>query len=447
MKRISAIICAYNEENTIESVIRAASQSKLLSEIIVVNDGSEDKTSATLQHLRNEIDFKIIHLVENMGKGYAMATGIEQSTGGVIVFIDADLYDLNPCHIDELITPILKDEVHMVLGQPSETLINYALNPFKVLTGQRTVLKSDILPILENMRTSRFGVETLINLYYKANGKKVKYISLNGLKHHTKFQKTSATDATKQFAAEGHEIAITLFKNYDLILRSIMNKVIMEDQKIKTKEIKKQIVADMNEATNVGNDIEQSVAKAAQSATEKAFAGTHYSTEKIKEVAHTVLTAAAEVAEESGSYVKEVTHGALKGVREGINTTTKKTKQTLKETETGVKDYSKTEIAKTKGELRDINEILIGTIRSVASKANKVVKESLNDLADKAYVAKSELKLIIKNAPVTVKKKMQYAERDIRDLKGRTVKTGKSTFLGMQKEIKKGLKKELDKKQ
>jgi glycosyltransferase involved in cell wall biosynthesis len=319
MKRISAIICAYNEKNTIESVIRAASQSKLLSEIIVVNDGSEDKTSATLQHLRNEIDFKIIHLVENMGKGYAMATGVEQSTGGVIAFIDADLYDLNPCHIDELITPILKDEVDMVLGQPSETVINYAFNPFKVLTGERTVLKSDILPILENMRTSRFGVETLINLYYKANGKKVKYISLNGLKHPTKFQKTSVTDATKQFAAEGHEIAITLFKNYDLILNSMMNKLIKEEQKMKTKEIKKQIVADMNEA-------------------------------------------------------------------------------------------------------------------------NKVVKESLNDLADKLYETKSELKIKIKNAPVTAKKTMQAAERDVKDLSGRTVEIGKSTFSGMQKGIKKGTK-------
>ena len=238
MKRISAIICAYNEENTIENVIRAVSQSKLISEIIVVNDGSEDKTSRILWHLKNEIDFKIIDIAENMGKGYAMATGIELSTGGIIAFIDADLYNLKPCHIDELITPILSDEADMVLGQPSETVINYAVNPFKVLTGERTVLKSDILPILEEIKTSRFGVETLINLYYKANGKKVKYISLNGLKHPTKFHKTSVINATKQFAAEGHEIAITVFKNYDLIINSIINKLFKKEQKMKIKEIK-----------------------------------------------------------------------------------------------------------------------------------------------------------------------------------------------------------------
>ncbi|MCK5840496.1 MAG: hypothetical protein KAG99_11645, partial [Bacteroidales bacterium] len=324
---------------------------------------------------------------------------------------------------------------------------NYAVNPFKALTGQRTVLKSDILPILEDISTSRFGVETLINLYYKANKKRVKYISLNGLKHPTKFQKTSVMNATKQFAAEGHEIAVTLFKNYDLILSGIKNKLIKEEQKMKTNEAKKQIVSDMNEAINLSKDIEQSIAEAAQSATEKAFAGTDYSPEKIKEVTLMVLSAAAEVAEGSGNYVKEVTKGALKGLREGINTSTSKTKQTLKVTETGVRDYSKTEIAKAKGELRNLNKILIDTIRHVASKANKVVGESLNDLADKANETKSNLQIRIKNVPVTVKRKMQYAERDVRGLSERSVEIGKNTLSGRQKGINKGIKRELDTKQ
>ncbi|MBE9481627.1 MAG: glycosyltransferase, partial [Bacteroidetes bacterium] len=282
-------------------------------------------------------NLKYISLSENKGKGYAMATGVKNSIGEIITFIDADLSNLTEEHFSQLVTPVFSKDVDMVLGQPSETVVNYAVNPFKVLTGERTVLKSDILPILEEIKTSRFGVETLINLYYKANGKKVKYISLNGLKHPTKFQKTTVINATKQFAAEGHEIAITLFKNYDLIINNIINILIKEEQKMKIKEIKKQIVADMNKATNVGKDIEQSVAKAAQSVTEKTFAGTHYSTEKIKEVTHTVLTAAAEVAEESGSYVKEVTQGALKGVRAGINTITKKTMQAA---EKDVKDLN-----------------------------------------------------------------------------------------------------------
>ena len=314
--KISAIICAYNEEKTIKNVITTVSD-YFFDEVVVINDGSTDRTDEIVRGLTDLHNLKYLSLSENNGKGYAMATGIESAIGEIIAFIDADLSNLTEEHFSQLVTPVFNKEADMVLGQPSETVINYAVNPFKALTGERTVLKSDILPILEKIKISKFGVETLINLYYKANRKKVKYISLNGLKHPTKFQKTSVTDATKQFAAEGHEIAITLFKNYDLIINSIMNKLIKEEHKMKTKKIKKQIVADMN-------------------------------------------------------------------------------------------------------------------------KANKVVKESLNDLADKAHEAKSEFKIKIKNAPVTAKKKILAAERDVKDFTGRTVKIGKSTLSGMQKGIKKG---------
>ncbi|MCF6332659.1 MAG: hypothetical protein L3J11_05185 [Draconibacterium sp.] len=87
----------------------------------------------------------------------------------------------------------------MVLDQATETLINYSINPFKSFTGERTVLKKDILPIVHKMKNSRFGVETLINLYYQAEGKKVKYVMLSGLKHPTKFDKTSTPQAMKEF--------------------------------------------------------------------------------------------------------------------------------------------------------------------------------------------------------------------------------------------------------
>jgi len=218
--KISAIICAYNEEETIKKVVTTVSD-YFFDEVIVINDGSTDKTEEILRGLTDLHNLKYISLRENRGKGYAMATGVENSIGEIITFIDADLSNLTEEHFSQLITPIFNKEADMVLGQPSETVINYAVNPFKALTGQRTLLKSDILPILEKIKTSRFGVETLINLYYKANGKRVKYISLKGVKHPTKFQKTSVTDATKQFAAEGIEIFKTILKNYTLLLKSI----------------------------------------------------------------------------------------------------------------------------------------------------------------------------------------------------------------------------------
>ena len=219
--KVSAVICAYNEEKTIAGVIKQVYQSSIVDEIIIVNDGSIDKTAAIIRQLGKEINLKFIDLPENKGKGYAMTTGVEQSTGEIIVFIDADLSDLHPKHIEKLIIPILNNEADIVLGLPTETIINYSINPFRSITGQRALLKVDIIPILDKIKTSRFGVETLINLFYKANGKKVKYTTLFGLKHSAKFQKTSIIKATRQFASMGQDIAITTYENYELVIKSL----------------------------------------------------------------------------------------------------------------------------------------------------------------------------------------------------------------------------------
>lgn len=173
MKKVSAIICAYNEEKTLKDVILSVSESLIVSEIIVVNDGSSDSTKKIIEELQKEIEITAIHLAENKGKGYAMATGVENSTGEIIVFIDADLSNLKEEHFEQLISPIFNNEADMVLGQATEPLINYKINPFKSFTGERALLKKDVLSILQDMKASKFGVETLINLYYMAHEKKL----------------------------------------------------------------------------------------------------------------------------------------------------------------------------------------------------------------------------------------------------------------------------------
>ena len=224
MKKTTAIICVFNEEKTIKDVaIKVADY--FFDEVIVVNDGSTDKTDDILNTLSKNYEFKYIKLEENKGKGFAMATGIENTTGEIIVFVDADLSDLQEDHLFELAMPLVHKKADMILGQATETLIDYSVNPFKSFTGERSVFKKDIVPIVDKMKHSRFGVETLINLYYQSEGKKVKYVMLNGLKHPTKFDKVSKQQAFKEFMKEGHQIALTAFKNFDLITSSIKNKL------------------------------------------------------------------------------------------------------------------------------------------------------------------------------------------------------------------------------
>lgn len=219
--KTSVIVCAYNEETTIKNVVLSISQSLIASEIIVVNDGSTDNTQKIIEELKEEIVIRNIHLKKNKGKGFAMAVGVENATGEIIVFIDADLSNLKGEHFSQLTNPLFNKEADMVLGQATETLINYGINPFKSFTGERALLKEDIKPIIDKMKTSRFGVETLLNLYYQSLGKTVKYVMLKNLEHPTKFDKTSSLKATKEFLHEGHEIALTVIKNYNLIAKTI----------------------------------------------------------------------------------------------------------------------------------------------------------------------------------------------------------------------------------
>ncbi len=222
--RTTAIICAYNEQDTIKNVAITA-LGYFFDEVIIVNDGSTDKTDEILKEIRKYYDFKYIALPENKGKGFAMATGIENADGEIIVFIDADLSNLKDEHFWHLLIPVIENEADMVLGQATETLINYKYNPFKSFTGERAFLKKDILPIMDKMKHSRFGVETLINLYYQSEGKRIKYVMLDGLKHPTKFDKTSSSKAIKEFLKEGHQIALIAFQNYELITKTIKNTI------------------------------------------------------------------------------------------------------------------------------------------------------------------------------------------------------------------------------
>lgn len=86
MKHVSVIIPAYNEEKTIEQVINKVKESKIKSEIIVVNNCSTDRT----EEIAKENGVQVIYC-EQQGKGYAMEAGLLHATGEIVLFIDGDL--------------------------------------------------------------------------------------------------------------------------------------------------------------------------------------------------------------------------------------------------------------------------------------------------------------------------------------------------------------------
>ena len=112
---LSVIIPAFNEAQTIGQVVEAVKDVPIDTELIVVNDGSTDETSAILEQMRGEPKLKILQCKENRGKGSAIRLGLEQVTGQFVVIQDADL-ELCPRDLMPIVAALQKDIAKVVYG-------------------------------------------------------------------------------------------------------------------------------------------------------------------------------------------------------------------------------------------------------------------------------------------------------------------------------------------
>ncbi|MDR1818861.1 MAG: glycosyltransferase, partial [Methanobrevibacter sp.] len=101
---VSIVIPAYNEEKDIGSIVSIVKKISYVDEIIVVDDGSYDKTVAKA----NEAGASVISHTSNQGKGSAIETGFKHSKGDIIAFIDGDLQNLSTEQVDAMVKPIME---------------------------------------------------------------------------------------------------------------------------------------------------------------------------------------------------------------------------------------------------------------------------------------------------------------------------------------------------
>jgi glycosyltransferase involved in cell wall biosynthesis len=98
---LSFVIPAYNEEVFIEDTLGtldlAIKEKMFQYEIVVVDDGSKDNTFLkAVEYSKRNSHVKVIRYARNTGKGFAIKTGVMESTGDVVIFIDGDMeIDLN----------------------------------------------------------------------------------------------------------------------------------------------------------------------------------------------------------------------------------------------------------------------------------------------------------------------------------------------------------------
>jgi glycosyltransferase involved in cell wall biosynthesis len=112
---LSVLVPAFNEERTIVQVLRRLlTLGPLLKEIVVVDDGSSDRTPDLVREMAAcEPIIRFHRLAQNSGKTAAIRVALDLAEGDVIIVQDADL-EYDPSEIPEVIAPILAGHADVV---------------------------------------------------------------------------------------------------------------------------------------------------------------------------------------------------------------------------------------------------------------------------------------------------------------------------------------------
>lgn len=151
--KLSVIIPVYNEVESILTILKRVQDTKLATEIILVDDGSKDGTRDVLTKLTGKKGLNIILHEKNQGKGAAVRTGMAAAKGDVLLIQDADL-EYDPRDYPELLRPIqegLADVVYgsRFLGKAHRVTMFWHLMANKLLTLMTNILYDTILTDME----------------------------------------------------------------------------------------------------------------------------------------------------------------------------------------------------------------------------------------------------------------------------------------------------------
>lgn len=121
--KLSVLVPVYNEERTLEEVVRRVCDFQIPKEIILVDDGSEDQSRKILTRLQEENaraedplnQIRVFFQPVNQGKGAALKTALSHVSGDIVIVQDADL-EYDPKDYPNLLAPIQAGQADVVYG-------------------------------------------------------------------------------------------------------------------------------------------------------------------------------------------------------------------------------------------------------------------------------------------------------------------------------------------
>ena len=183
---VSVIIPAFNEEETVGEVVRSVYGHPLVGEVLVVDDGSTDRTAPRA----GDAGARVIRLSENRGKAAALEAGVRQAVYDIFLFLDADISGLTRESIHRLVAPVVSGRHELYVGLRGRKLffLNRFLHLVPILGGERVLTRALWEKIPHDYKKG-FQIEIALNYFSKKTKGDMGFEIVHGLTHRIKEKK------------------------------------------------------------------------------------------------------------------------------------------------------------------------------------------------------------------------------------------------------------------
>ena len=186
-REVAVVVPAKDEASRIGGVLQAVLEAKLPTEVIVVSDGSQDRTADAARAFSG---VSVVEMKTNRGKAAAMQAGVRASKAPIVLFVDADLEGLRGHHIDQIILPLLTGECEMCVGvfRGGQKWSDAAMKVSPALSGQRA-MRRELFESVVNVEDLGMGIEVALNKAARRRRARIVRVVLRGVSNAHKEKK------------------------------------------------------------------------------------------------------------------------------------------------------------------------------------------------------------------------------------------------------------------